>query len=105
MRVGSITGTAGAVAARERGRRDRERRSQCRDFRRRTGRRTGTDSAGGSAAGTGSIATRGGGSGISSGTATDDRAGFDAHAPANTIPTAHSTRLFIYSLLALNLPF
>lgn len=31
-------------------------------------------------ASTGSMATRGGGSGISSGTVTDERPGFDAHA-------------------------
>ena len=44
---------------------------------------TGVAGVSGITAGTGSIATRGGGSGISSGTATDDRAGFDAQAPAS----------------------
>ena len=37
----------------------------------------------GTTAGTGSMATRGGGSGISSGTVIADLAGFDAHAPAS----------------------
>jgi hypothetical protein len=48
-------------------------------------------------AGTGSIATRGGGSGTSSGTATDERAGFDAQ-DATSNPAMMATRVAVLIL-------
>jgi hypothetical protein len=47
---------------------------------------------------TGSIATRGGGSGISSGTVTDERAGFDAHETTSSPAT-----MVAYLTLLINL--
>jgi hypothetical protein len=52
-------------------------------------------------AGTGSIATRGGGSGISSGTVTDERAGLDAQEAASRPAASMVTRV---AFLILNLP-
>lgn len=44
--------------------------------------------------GTGAISTRDGGSGISSGTAADVRAGFDAQAPANAYAVPMAATIF-----------
>jgi hypothetical protein len=55
-------------------------------------------------AGTGSMATRGGGSGISRGTLTDERAGLDTHAPARrAVPNTIALLVAINTLSALAL--
>jgi hypothetical protein len=60
-----------------------------------TGGRSGSGAAGVSVitAGTGSIATRGGGSGISSGTFADERAELDTHAAASSVTEKTAIRV------------